>query len=739
MDDAVLTPTFFPANTPKDLSYARQSRHAANRVRGPPKDTFGTSHKASDAGDIFGNYDSREKSSPRRGAPGQVVYLEESPENRGRSGGLYGTSSLAYDDRLSNPPDSYQAKASNMGYNSSNNILNMDSRLKTTKDLGMTVTEPSDYGRNSRHDDGTYGIQRDMQNLWSSDGPSRNFEAGAASTTKFSGGQGLDAGEIQRDTEEAVQPFSWDVRHHESSRALVITRASSLPTADVRSICESFGTLDTFRAEFVDRGIFFVSYYNMRAAQCAAMELQSKLQRLDSGGDKVFVQFCVPLNSSLKMDESLVVLMDLPREMGKESLAQMLSAYGAVRSVRELGGTYGGSSFVVEYYDVQDAKQACLELESTEPWGPNASVEVGDRNPADRKRGRELLTMISHWRHGGDSSSDNRLHPPGTNRGVYHSSSHRSRSPDQQRSQFFPGSQSGPRHDIHYERGGHPQETTKVVYGPDGRIHSYVVVNPPPPSYGGPPSYHGEHVVHSNRGTYVTHHVPPPYGWSPHGAPSQHHFSGGGSVVSASSSHHSGHYSGSRSVPTYYPDGASSVGSHSHNIRSVAEGGTSSRGDRGDDKDNRHLKLDFDAVENGRDSRTSLMVRNIPNKYTQQMLLSEFAENGHGPGVIDFFYLPIDFKNKCNRGYAFINFVDYRDILPFHDRYFGKHWRTFNSDKICEITYARIQGKSAMLKRFENSALMEKDEEYKPLVFVSQGSDKGNRLPFPDPSNSFKA
>jgi hypothetical protein len=141
--------------------------------------------------------------------------------------------------------------------------------------------------------------------------------------------------------------------------------------------------------------------------------------------------------------------------------------------------------------------------------------------------------------------------------------------------------------------------------------------------------------------------------------------------------------------------------------------------------------LDLEAVENGKDTRTSLMVRNIPNKYTQQMLLAEFAENGHGPGKIDFFYLPIDFKNRCNRGYAFINFVDYRDILPFHRQYYGKHWRAFNSDKMCDVTYARIQGKAGMLKRFENSALMEKDEEYKPLVFVSHGENKGQRIPFP--------
>jgi hypothetical protein len=36
-----------------------------------------------------------------------------------------------------------------------------------------------------------------------------------------------------------------------------------------------------------------------------------------------------------------------------------------------------------------------------------------------------------------------------------------------------------------------------------------------------------------------------------------------------------------------------------------------------------------------------------------------------------------------------------------------------------------------MLKRFENSALMEKEDEYKPLVFVSHGAEKGRRIPFP--------
>ena len=33
--------------------------------------------------------------------------------------------------------------------------------------------------------------------------------------------------------------------------------------------------------------------------------------------------------------------------------------------------------------------------------------------------------------------------------------------------------------------------------------------------------------------------------------------------------------------------------------------------------------LDLDKVEKGLETRTTLMVRNIPNKYTQQMLLEE--------------------------------------------------------------------------------------------------------------------
>uniref|UniRef100_UPI003524939B RNA-binding protein n=1 Tax=Salmonella enterica TaxID=28901 RepID=UPI003524939B len=113
---------------------------------------------------------------------------------------------------------------------------------------------------------------------------------------------------------------------------------------------------------------------------------------------------------------------------------------------------------------------------------------------------------------------------------------------------------------------------------------------------------------------------------------------------------------------------------------------------------------DLSRVLSGGDPRTTLMVRNIPNKYTQKMLLA--AVDGALAGGYDFFYLPIDFKNKCNVGYAFINVTKPALIEPLVRRFHGKRWDRFNSEKVCAITYARIQGKAALVAHFQHSSLL---------------------------------
>ena len=250
------------------------------------------------------------------------------------------------------------------------------------------------------------------------------------------------------------------------------------------------------------------------------------------------------------------------------------------------------------------------------------------------------------------------------------------------------------------------------------------------------------------------------------------------------------------------------------------------------------------------DRRTTLMIKNIPNKYTQKMLLQTMDEQFRGG--YDFFYLPIDFKNKCNVGYAFINLVRFESgralacghaplgvpgvlagarvsrfvralcagaphvgngtplgasgcaacceraclrarplalwpslaagrlprpdgaaqrfclgrrssrmrpchpgtawrrrrraranrararaqvdpgwIPPLVQRFNAKKWEKFNSEKVCHISYARIQGKQALVTHFQNSSLMHEDKRCRPVLFHIDGPLAGDQEPFP--------
>ncbi|OAD07557.1 hypothetical protein MUCCIDRAFT_125237, partial [Mucor lusitanicus CBS 277.49] len=105
------------------------------------------------------------------------------------------------------------------------------------------------------------------------------------------------------------------------------------------------------------------------------------------------------------------------------------------------------------------------------------------------------------------------------------------------------------------------------------------------------------------------------------------------------------------------------------------------------------------------DKRTTFMIRNIPNKYTQQMLI-DYVNATH-ERKYDFLYLRIDFQNKCNVGYAFINFIDPKDAIEFARDRVGKKWQSlFKSDKKCDLSYANIQGKQALIKKFQNSQVL---------------------------------
>ena len=147
-------------------------------------------------------------------------------------------------------------------------------------------------------------------------------------------------------------------------------------------------------------------------------------------------------------------------------------------------------------------------------------------------------------------------------------------------------------------------------------------------------------------------------------------------------------------------------------------------------EDSEKLNIDIDRIVSGEDPRTTLMVRNIPNSYTQIMLISHIEEcmNGKFRGQFDFFYLPMDLRNHCNVGYHFINFISTADIAAFVAVFSGKTWDRFNSGKVCIVNYARIQGLKSLYEHFAKTSLMDEAPCNQPITWIPQTDNQLRRV-----------
>ena len=119
--------------------------------------------------------------------------------------------------------------------------------------------------------------------------------------------------------------------------------------------------------------------------------------------------------------------------------------------------------------------------------------------------------------------------------------------------------------------------------------------------------------------------------------------------------------------------------------------------------------LNLDDIVTGKDNRTTVMIRNIPIKYTDE-ILNEALVDFHGK--YDCLYMPYDYEKKGNKGYAFINFVNPLHILYFYEKFNGKKWVHFESSKICELNCAHFQGVSEIQKHAKNFKDLKKTSYY---------------------------
>lgn len=117
---------------------------------------------------------------------------------------------------------------------------------------------------------------------------------------------------------------------------------------------------------------------------------------------------------------------------------------------------------------------------------------------------------------------------------------------------------------------------------------------------------------------------------------------------------------------------------------------------------------------------TTVMFRQIPCRYTQGSLLREVDAAGFC-GCYDFFYLPMDTKNKTSVGYAFINFLHAADAKRFMTEMQGHRFQRHPSDKVGVVSAAHVQGLRRNVEHFARSAVLRaRDVKCRPIV-LQQG------------------
>jgi len=120
---------------------------------------------------------------------------------------------------------------------------------------------------------------------------------------------------------------------------------------------------------------------------------------------------------------------------------------------------------------------------------------------------------------------------------------------------------------------------------------------------------------------------------------------------------------------------------------------------------------------------TTLMIRNVPNRYSQRDLITELKSLGFG-GTFDFLYVPLDLGTMSNVGYAFVNFTHSSSaekcMEALQNHRFKRHRQ---AGKVAAVSVAHIQGLEANLKHYEKSAVNTSRLRQRRPVVIANMSD----------------
>ena len=131
--------------------------------------------------------------------------------------------------------------------------------------------------------------------------------------------------------------------------------------------------------------------------------------------------------------------------------------------------------------------------------------------------------------------------------------------------------------------------------------------------------------------------------------------------------------------------------------------------------------INLEDVALGKENRTTVMIRNIPIKYTDKVLEKELELF---EGKYDCLYMPFDFDKGGNKGYSFLNLKSPYHVLLFYEVFQNKSWMFFDSKKICELNFANFQGINEIKKHAKNYR-----GSKKPVYYINTSDNNTIEVP----------
>ncbi|KAJ0037699.1 hypothetical protein Pint_23596 [Pistacia integerrima] len=489
------------------------------------------------------------------------------------------------------------------------------------------------------------------------------------------------------------------------TRTLVLSSvASDVSESSVRRDLEVFGEVRGVQMDRVGEGILTVHFYDLRHAEMALREIREQHMQLQSmlgnqycglvlqnncegeslstsfvsptargliAGRPVWAQFILPSCNAVPdgNNQGTIVVFNLDSGVSSSSLREVFQAFGPVKELRET--PFKKHQRFIEFYDIRDATKALKEMNGKEIFGKALVIEFSRPGGYNKK----FFNAYSNTAIIPTTSTSNNITVTNPNTCM-------ARNTD-------------------YNFSTHSSSTFP---------HSLVSQTQPLRKKSPSSSVKGNPNV--NRVSSSTTSI----------EASVASLSLAGAVANA--------------IDDGNPRRNARKSQSSHSMASIKQQQVKNRSNK-PWKGRQMRKLDSrflineDAMvdSNCKDSRTTVMIKNIPNKYSQKLLLNmldnhcihcneQIAEGDDQPlSSYDFVYLPIDFNNKCNVGYGFVNMTSPEATLRLYKAFHLQNWEVFNSRKICEVTYARVQGLEALKEHFKNSKFPSEMDHYLPVVF----------------------